>query len=341
MLRTGNGYPSQLIRELRTVVSEPRRWLLLVGNRFLLAGFLTVTFALSVLALMAVEVVNVWAVTPMVYLFSTLTGGNITLVTIVLSINQIVLSREFRTPGDLHGELEAVVDYRHRVEETAVRDAAPPTPSEFLLALIAGMRTNAQRFGGVVRGLGYDSLTDATEPIVSALSSHADTVREGMNESQRGIFHTLVLVLETNYSQELSELSQIRTDYEDRLSPMARDSLEELTTTLKQIDIARQYFKSVYVQAELARLSRVLLLVGVPAVSGTILMLFVYSGVAGRGMGTAVLPIAVLLAVTLAFTPLAVLFAVVLRIATVAERTVAITPFTIPRQESASELADE
>lgn len=341
MLKTGGGYLSQLIQELRTVVSEPRRWFLLVGNRLLLAGLLTVTFALSVIALMNAGVVNVWSASPMMYLFSALTGGNITLITIVLSINQIVLSREFRTPGDLHEEIEAVIDYRHRVEETTVRDTVSPMPNEFLFSLISGMRTNAQRFGGVVRGLEHDPLIDATDPIVSSLSSHADNVLYSMGESEYGIFRTLALVLETNYSQQLSKLNRLKTEYEDRLSPVAYDSLLKLMMSLKQIDIARQYFKSVYIQAELARLSRVLLFAGIPAVGGTIYMLLIYSGVTGPGVEIELLPIWVLLAVTLGFTPLAVLFAVVLRVATVAERTAAITPFTVPRQESASELAEE
>lgn len=100
------------------------------------------------------------------------------------------------------------------------------------------------------------------------------------------------------------------------------------------MDIARQYFKSIYMQSKLARLSRILPYVGVPAVGSGFLMLLVYAGATAPSVDAGYLRVFVPIVVILGFTPLAILFAFVLRVAMVAQRTVAITPFTTPTQET-------
>lgn len=318
---------------LSEIRSEPREWFVLLGNRLVLAGLLTFAFALSVLALTVAGVVAVDNTTRMLYLLQALVAGNLTLVTIVLSINQLVLSREFRTPGELHDQIGNVIAYRTGVEAVTRMDSVPVTPSAFLRVLLDGTRENAQRLGGAVFGLENDQLIDEVDVLVSNVTAHSDNVKGVLDYSHGGIFSALAVVLETNYSYQLNEAGRIKTVYGEELPPAAEEALDELIASLKQVDIARQYFKSLYTQSELARLSRILLYVGLPAVGGALLLLVVY--VAGPGpMSTSTALQAFVLAVlTLGFAPLAVLFSFVVRIATVAQRTVAITPFNTATQK--------
>ena len=321
-------------RGVAKLFSEPREWFVLVGDRLVVAGLVTVAFALCVLALAATGVFAVDNATHMIYLFQVLVGGNLTLITIVLSINQLVLSREFNTPGELDARIENAIAYRDRVSATAHRDVVPVTPADFLLVLLDGTRESAQRLGGVAEGFGDDRFRDEVDTLVTQLSESGDHANDVLETSHGGVFSALAVTLRTNYSHQLREARRLQTAYEDELTPQLGEAFDELIESLKQMDIARQYFKSIYVQSELSRLSRILLYVGLPSVGSALLMFLVYVGGPGPVTSSEYTFALVLVVVTLGFAPLAVLFSFVVRIALVAQHTVAITPFTTPTQEA-------
>lgn len=321
-------------RGLQKLVTEPREWTVLVGDRLVLAAFLTAGFALATVAVVATGVVAVRDAQLLVYAFQALVGGNLTLLTIVLSINQLVLSREFRTPGELRDQIDSVLDYREHVEATTARETVPVTPARFLRVLLDGARENAQQFGGAARNADDDQVVAAADRFVARITGETDRISHVLDQSQDGIFSALAVTLDTNYSREINEARRLQRQYEAELSDAAHQELTELMENLRQVDIARQYFKSLYMQSELARLSRTLLFIGVPAVGSSIIMLMIYTDVPQSGPVAASLPVLVPAVVILAFAPLAILFSFLLRIATVALRTVAITPFTTPVQEA-------
>jgi hypothetical protein len=47
----------------------------------------------------------------------------------VVSINQLLLGREFETPGRLQSEMESVIEYREAVEANSI--GRTPTPSRY------------------------------------------------------------------------------------------------------------------------------------------------------------------------------------------------------------------
>lgn len=333
MLVSGATVLSRIEHEMQKIGTDPHAWLVLTGNRLVVASILTGLFTLGVLFLQYAGVVGVTNTTQMLYMFQGLVAGNLTLVTIVVSINQLVLSREFNTPGELHTQIQRVIDYRDRVEETTHRTTVPSTPADFLSVLIDGARMSAQRFGGIVKGADHDRLTADVEVLVSGVTSHTDHISGILENSQKGVFNALAVTLETNYSHQLNDAYRIQTVYEDDLSAPAQELLDELIESLQQIDIARQYFKSLYMQAELARLSRILLYVGVAAVGGGIYLLLIYASSAEPPANYTFLRVAVPIVVVLGFAPLAILFSFILRISMVAQRTVAITPFTTSTEE--------
>lgn len=332
---------SLLERNLDTVRAEPYEWFTFLGNRFLVAGLLTALFALLLAALVWAKVVVVTHSGQMIFLAQGLLTATVTLITIVLSINQLVLSRELGTPGELHDDVQDVIAYRNHVEETTNREAVPSTPVDFLSVLLDGTRSNAQRLGGVVRGQDPDQLRDEVDGLVSTITSHVDEITEVLARSERGIFDTLAASLQMNFSRQLHEAQRLQTVYDDELSPDAHEMLDEVIDSLQQVDIARQYFKSLYIQSELAQLSRLLLYVGVPAVGGAILMYLVYVGGPRGAVPPEYLTVFILLVVVLGFSLIAILCSYVLRIATVAQRTVAITPFTTPGMEIQNGESDD
>ncbi|WP_254763862.1 hypothetical protein [Natrinema marinum] len=109
----------------RTTIGRLEQWLLLNGNRFVIAIGVAVTFGIAYLALTMANVAPLTETQPLFYALSGLVSGNMTLITVVVSSNQLLLSRELQTPDELESEIEATVDYRREVE--AVTNRAAPS----------------------------------------------------------------------------------------------------------------------------------------------------------------------------------------------------------------------
>lgn len=319
---------------LRRLLSGPLEWVLLTASRRLLAALLVGVFTLGVVAVAAVDGFDVRGSTDLLYLFQVLVGANVTLVTIVLSVNQLVLSREFKTPGELRDEIGDTIEYRNDVAGTTDDARIPTTPRDFLDALLRETQDHARQLEASLGDASPGDPADDVDDLISDLSDQTDRVLDTLEGSGEGVFETLAAAIDADFAGELSDIHRIQTVYDDDLDPATADELEELEENLKQIDVARQYFRAIYLQVELAGFSKLLLYVGVPAVGSGLLMLLVYAGAGTTPVRMPHLDVLVPVVVVLGFSPLAALFAYVLRIATVARRTVAITPFTIPDRES-------
>lgn len=338
MANTAIGVFSWLKRGLQKIRSSPSTWFLLTGGRLILAGLLSSVFAVFVVGLQYSDIVVVADTTQMLYLFQGLVAGNVALLTIVLSINQLVLSRELKTPKELHDQIEAVIDYRKQVSEMTGEPTVPSTPADFLSVLLDGTRDTARRLDSTITGADDTELAADVANLVSELTDRTAHISDVVDRSQGGVFNALAATLETNFSHQLNEALRIQTESANELSPAATEELDDLTQCLKQVDIARQYFKSIYIQTELARLSKILLYVGAPAVGSALLLLFIYASTAEAPVTASYLNVIVPAVVILGILPLLVLFSFVLRIATIAQHTVAITPFSTEERESDVEI---
>lgn len=315
-----------------TAMGRATRWLLLTGNRFAIAGLVAAAFGLANLALSIAAIAPLTDTQPLFYAFSGLISGNFTLVTVVVSINQLVLSRELRTPGELESEIEQTTDYRERVEAVTNR-TAPAEPAGFLRLIVESTRQDAQRLGGLaVGGLPADA-RDEIDDVVTGITDEFDRIDGHIEGSTSGIFETLSMMLETNFAHEIQRLEEIRRTYGDDIPAAVDEAIGDVRDRLREMDIARQYFKTMYLQVELSRLSRYLLYAGVPAVGTAIAALFVLTAATGPPFGRAVRSVLFPVTVAVGVFPLALLFAYILRTATVTERTAAIMPFTTPEQE--------
>ena len=318
---------------VRTNIDDSWEWLLLDGNRMAVTAIvLGIIFG----TLIVVELAG-WVpmnrIQPVYYVFSALLGGNITLITVVVSINQLLLSQELKSPGELESQMEGVIEYRKDVEDAA-GEIAPVKPMGFLRLLVENTRQEAQRIGGLAVGMTDEDVQKRVSDFVSTLTDRLDAVDELLQESDAGTFEVLSVTLSTNYAEQINEARRIRAVHGDDLSEESMDAFDGLIDNLQNVDIARQYFKSVYLQDELSSLSRALMYAGIPAEALSAVALLALT--AGGGGGTFPMENARLLvpvAATVGFLPLALLIAFILRTATVTQRTAATLPFTTPEQE--------
>lgn len=310
----------------------PTEWVLLRGNRLAVSGLL-LTLVLALLV--TLEIAGITAIrepTPLFYVFSAFIGGNLTLITVVLSINQLVLSRQLEAPGKLQEQLRTTAEFRRRAAETTNGSAMPVLPPDFLHQLLRATREDAETLEETGTVSGDDSLDAELQGLTTTIVNDITEISALLEESGTGPFHALSTTLNTDFGHRIHRARRMEVRRREDLPEQAQKALDELVTNLELLDVTRKYFKTLFMQKELSYLSRLLLYVGIPAeVTATVVLLTLATGT-GSIPAPIVAPVVVPLAVTVSFAPLAVLFSFVLRIATVTERTVAIAPFTTPER---------
>ena len=263
----------------------------------------------------------------MYFLFSAILGGNLTLITVVLSINQLVLSRELGAPGELQERIRDAMAYRREVEDAANSSPSPVSPEGFLRYLHETLVDTATDLENSVSDSENERLVARIDDLVDDLTTDARSVTRTLDASTVDIFAVIEATLGTNHADQLYELAAIDAEFEE-LTDAQQQSLERLREQLLHIDTARKYFRTVYIEKELSVLSRVILYVGVPAEILTAVALAVYGAVGSTPPTPPWLLPFVLGALTAGFAPLAVLFSFVLRLSWVAQQNTSVAPFS-------------
>gem|GEM_PF-1842626 len=202
--------------------------------------------------------------TPILYLLFALISGNVTLITIVVSISQFVLARHLETPGEVLEQMREVVGYRQTVSDVTGERVVPVTPSGFFLVLFRGVDRDVERIRTREWGEADTELRRDLANLVEDLETHAEYVIGLVEGSGGGIRHALFATLDANYSRYFYGVYRLRSVYGDDLPAGVADDLDRLERHLEQVDVARRYFKTVLIQSELASLSRLLLFFGLP-----------------------------------------------------------------------------
>ena len=296
-----------------------KRWVLLSGNRY--------AVALGILALMTFVVLTpdltrfyIRNTGPLYYMASALITGNVTLVTVVVAINQVVLSQELESPGSLRDEIESTAQFRQSALD---RQTAPTDPAEFLQQLL---RQTADRVRSLREILPEEAAESDDGPrLLSDLPEHCERVADELGSGPDDLSSVIVPTLGVSYAEYIRECHrlQARYDRDERL----HSTLDALTSDLEGLDVSRQYFTTAVMKEELATLSRSLLYVSVVAVSTPIALLLQLSTYAAASPPMPTLFALAVLTAVFGLTPLALLIAYMLRIATVADFIAAITPF--------------
>lgn len=306
-----------------------RDWLLLDGDRLAVASILLGVVLLAATALLDGTLTAADSAL-LGNLFASFIAGNLTLLTVVLSLNQLVLSRELRTPRELRSEVDAATEYVEEVERETSRHITPQNPSLMLHGLLGSVQARADVLKSDVddlEGEGAEELRADVAELVASLDDRVEEMNDLLEEPGVGLFRALSTILRHDFASEIDEARRILDAHGEALPDPAASALDGIATRLEHLDIARQYIKTIYVQKELSYLSRVLLYVGFPSM---LVAVGIILSVVAPGQSRLVTRGVVVASVTVSFAPLAVLFAYVLRMATVAERTAAVTPFPSP-----------
>ena len=322
--------------------SRRKRQLLVETNRWFLAGGVVAIFLFGTLATATVVpnmTVAAAAGDPVETLFQALVTATITGVTLVVSINALVLSQELGALGDQRDRMEGSLSFRRDVESELGLDAVPTSPAAFLGALVDAVETRSAGLAEAVaaaEAAGVD--TGSAGEYAADLREHASTVGNDLSGRQFGTFGVLSAALDFNYSRKIHEARRLRAELEseggDRRGEARAvdEQLAGIVAVLTLFGVAREHVKTLYFQWELVDLSRAILYAAVPAiVVATNVLLFhgALSTFTGTTAGITHHVWIVAVATSITLVPFAVLFSFVLRIASVAKRTLAIGPFVL------------
>ncbi len=327
--------PDDTMRE-RAEGSGRRLWVLMRMNRYALAGTIMVgTFAAIVLlsfgGMNPFQVISIEDPDAVQTLFTSMIGPIITGVTLVATIGQLVLSQELGAVGDQRERMQEAMAFRRDIEEKTDMGVSPPEPAAFLRELVAGIEAYAERLRDQMEDERDEELKERVNEYVDALDVHAETVRDEIENTQFGTFDVLWTALDFNYSWKIFQARQIRDDHADSLSPEADEALDDMIVMLQFFGPAREHFKTLYFQWELINLSRSLLYAGPPSlvvIAGMVLYVDP-NAITGSTLGVQHIVWLVSAAFVLTLVPFVLLISYVLRIATVAQRTLAMGPFIL------------
>ncbi|MFC7315884.1 hypothetical protein [Halomarina halobia] len=306
-------------------------WFLFDGNRSAVAGLMLVGVIAIVLAFGFVGLIDVTKTNRMMWLFNGIVNGILTLVTVVIALNQLVLSRELDSVSNFYDRLDETVAFRQSVEERAATDVASPVPTDFLGVLLRTLRDRALtlREDELVRR--DEDVRRDVERYVPSLIEQTDRTIDTLEET-RTEFEALSAVVRYRDSWYFYFTRRVRVVHGDALSDTASAATEEMLELLKEIDAARQYFKTLYVQRSLARLSRRLVYTGSLSILIAVLTVLVYRNTPNAALDPVPLLLVTSVVIAVALSPIAVLFASGLRVATVARETASFGPF-VPQQD--------
>ncbi|MFC6837340.1 hypothetical protein [Halomarina ordinaria] len=329
--------PSETVYE-RPDGGRVRNWLLLTGNRNVLAGVLTVGLFLVLVGGGWVNVVPLRTViqtgTHVERLFQAFIGSLITGITLVVTLNQLVLSRELGPLGDQRERMAGSLSFREEIEDLS-GSVAPPDPASFLAVFMAQSKERADRLREATATDADEALRDRAETLADRIHAHADEVESRLSDARFGRFDVLRTVLDYDYSWNTYALRRLRSEHDDSLSEAERAAFDDLVEVLQLFGPAREHFKTLYFRWELVNFSRGILYTGIPALAVSMLGLLYIdpNSFAGTTAGVDTIVVVVSAAAAVATTPFFLLAAYIVRLGTVAQRTLAIGPFVLREAE--------
>ncbi|WP_435346360.1 hypothetical protein [Haloarchaeobius sp. HRN-SO-5] len=305
-------------------------WLLLQGDRRLVSLGIVVLFVVwfataSVLGLLEVGSSGFGAT-----LFASgLTSGVLTLVTVALSINQLVLSRVFGSPKELNDRLAGTRELREHIESVAGTPSTPIDPASFLSLLATTLRDRASTLRETM-DTGDETHPDEVTDAIRDIEAYGANIDDHLEE-QTAIIDVLQVVLGTEYAENLTAIQHIRSGYADEVRDEIAEELDTMEELLEAIAVTRQFFKTISLQEDLAKFSRLIVYTGLLALLVVLSLALVYR-TNGVMVPPSLMPALVSVGIGAIVSPFAVFLAYVLRAATIARHTVSVGPFVPPEE---------
>ncbi len=316
-----------------------RDWFLFGANRLTVTAILTSTcfVLLTVFSMLDLPFQSILSDGDTIEtLFQTLIGVLITGMTLVVSINQLVLSEEFGSLGRQRERMDKSMTFR-KDSEREFQWTGPPEPNRFLSTLINTSVDRTKAIQEAVKGNADQLLRDRVEQLADRITTSADEVTDELEDAPFGEFTIMRAALSYNYSWKIYLVRRLYWEHRESLSEDEQGAIDDLVDILELFGPAEEFFKAHYLQWELVNLSRRILYSGVPALIITIYAALYLKPevVSGTVFDVPVLVWLINGGVTFALIPFFIFTAYVFRTASIAKESGAIGPFVLHESERA------
>lgn len=318
---------------------ELGRWVLLEGHRLAVtAALLSVTFASIVLmgSIWTFEMRMLLTETAAVQtILNSFLSGIILLVSIVVSINSIVLSHDITSIDAQEQRIEGVIEFRRDIGGVTGSTAAPTDPNSFLKVMATVIKERAQSLESVGEDLEDDvddSFGDDVSTYIDSVAATAEKLEAVVQQAHGGDLYALWLGLEADYGPLMNDMRNFTSTYQNELSEDERGEFNDLMEMFEMFATGREYFKTLYYSQEISELSRTLLIFSLPSIIVTIwAILAIDAGLLPEFwiFGLSPLLLFVSLTFTVALLPFIILTSYMLRVATVSSRSSTAGPFVL------------
>ena len=326
---TLESYGTEMGRESGPGVIE---WVLVKGNRLLVTAGIAAAALLLLLGLYSLEVIEFVNDDTVTRLAGGMIAGTFSVVTLVVSINQMILSREFSSAGEARDQLDGVMEFREDIEAIANIPASPAAPAELLRVIIMAIHQRAEDLEESVADHPNREYSDTISEYVAGIDESTDRIHETLEETAFGTFTAVSAAINYNDAWQIYAGRHIYHRHQDDVSEETAEAFDQLLEALQLFSIARAHFKTTYMQRELTLFSRQTLYCGVPAVVSAIVLGLLYADLGGTAIAPDVLPFVSMALITVVLSPLALLTAYIFRTATITRRTSSIGPM-LPQKD--------
>lgn len=313
-----------------------KQWFLVEGNRLyvtaavLVGVFLALLLATFLWPLGMQQLVEERAAAQRV--FNSLLSGTILLVSIVVSINSIVLSQDLTSIGTQRDRVNNAVEFRKSVEELAGIDTSPTDPREFVETMVELLVENVEELDSTLEDHHDDRLREDARGFLLDVRTHAEYVANQIDSENPRSVDILLAGLSYDYASDTETARWLASHYEESLSEEELRAFERVGEALQQFAVSHEYFKSLLYMREFAKLSKTMLYVSLPVIVFTSYVIFAISSGAYPDIEfweLSSLTLLLVFAYSVALTPYVVLATFVLRSASIASRSLATGPFVM------------
>lgn len=320
---------SWLTFEFELFQYDPGEWFLLTGDRMLVSLLHVVVLVGALAAVSLAGLVPLAEETPVLFLLFALIAANFTLIAIVTSLGQFILSRRLESPGEIRARVRETIAYREDVGETVGQPVLPVKPDAFFLVLFESATADLAELEGMTSEGRTRRTREELGDLIEGLQSHTDHVVGLLEHPASGMKHALFVSLNTNYENHVHRAWYLQREYSDEFTDRITDQLGRLAGTLEHIVVANRMFETTFIETEVSELARYLLYVGLPVQVTAVLTMLLYTAPDATPLvsqpALAVLVPAVIVA---GFMPFLILSSYIVRLTVVARRTADNFPFS-------------
>jgi hypothetical protein len=320
---------SWLAFELALFRYDPSEWVVLTGDR-LLVSLLQIGLLVGILAAaVASGLVPLVAETPVLFLLFALIAANFTLIAIVTSLGQFILSQRLESPGEIRTKIDDTISYREDTAETIGQPVLPVKPDAFFFLLFESTRDDLEYLEGVTSEGRTKRTREELADLVRGLRTHTEHVTGLLEHPASEMKHAMFVSLNTNYENHVHRTWYLQREYSEEFTDRITEQLGRLAETLEHIVVANRMFEATFIESEVSELARYLLYVGLPVQVTAMLVMLLYTAPGAQPLVSlstmAVLVPAILVA---GFTPFLILSSYIVRLTVVARRTADNFPFS-------------